>query len=89
MKGYGFATLPDKPATPESLWCGGSTAKGFTAASLAHLIDSKKYSSLLKGWATPISSIHSSCKMKSSRIMDEIGVAHPFNKEEYFLLSIR
>lgn len=57
MKGYGFATLPDKPASPETLWCGGSTAKGFTAASMAHLIDSKKYPSLFKGWATPISSI--------------------------------
>lgn len=56
-KGYGIATLPDTPATPETLWYAGSTTKAFTAAVIAHLIDSKKYPALVKGWQTTISSI--------------------------------
>ncbi|KAJ6441533.1 penicillin-binding protein [Purpureocillium lavendulum] len=56
-KGYGFATLPNTKATPETLWYGASTTKAFTAATLAHLIDTKKHPSLAAGWNTPISSI--------------------------------
>ncbi|KND87177.1 D-aminopeptidase [Tolypocladium ophioglossoides CBS 100239] len=56
-EGYGFATLPDTAATPETLWYGASTTKAFTAATLAHLIDTKEYASLAHGWNTPISSI--------------------------------
>ncbi|KAI9151671.1 D-aminopeptidase [Paramyrothecium foliicola] len=55
--GYGFATLPETPATPDTLWYGGSTTKAQVAAAIAHLIDSGKYPALSKGWATPISSI--------------------------------
>lgn len=56
-QGYGFATLPDTPATPETLWYAGSTTKAFTAGVLAHMIDSKKYPELSSGWQTPIVSI--------------------------------
>ncbi|EXK80438.1 hypothetical protein FOQG_15073 [Fusarium oxysporum f. sp. raphani 54005] len=55
--GYGFSALPDKPATPETLWYGASTTKAHTAATLAHLIDSGKYPALANGWSTTISSI--------------------------------
>ncbi|KAK5995069.1 hypothetical protein PT974_03462 [Cladobotryum mycophilum] len=56
-EGYGFATLPDIPATPETLWYGASTTKSQTAAVLSTLIDSKNFTALSKGWSTPISSI--------------------------------
>ncbi|KAF4462974.1 beta-lactamase [Fusarium albosuccineum] len=56
-KGFGHATLPDTPATPETLSYGGSTTKAFTTAALAHLIESGKYPALSKGWQTPVSSI--------------------------------
>ncbi|UNI16491.1 hypothetical protein JDV02_002922 [Purpureocillium takamizusanense] len=56
-EGYGFATLPDMRATPQTLWYGASTTKAFTAATIAHLIDSKRYSSLELGWQTTISSL--------------------------------
>ncbi|CAF3557854.1 unnamed protein product [Fusarium graminearum] len=56
-KGYGCANLPDVPATPETLWYGGSTTKAFVTATLAHLIETKKYPALSNGWQTPVSSI--------------------------------
>ncbi|KAF7556511.1 hypothetical protein G7Z17_g1373 [Cylindrodendrum hubeiense] len=56
-KGFGYATLPDTPATPDTLWYTASTTKAFTTATLAHLIESKKYTALSRGWQTPISSI--------------------------------
>ncbi|KAJ6439387.1 penicillin-binding protein [Purpureocillium lavendulum] len=56
-KGFGLAELPDSPATPETLYYVGSTSKAHTAATLAHLIDSKAYPELSRGWNTPISSI--------------------------------
>ncbi|KAJ4251554.1 hypothetical protein NW762_011544 [Fusarium torreyae] len=56
-KGFGYATLPDIPATPETLWYGGSTTKAFTTAALAHLINSGKYPALSEGWQTKVSSI--------------------------------
>ncbi|CAM1502046.1 Fc.00g040300.m01.CDS01 [Cosmosporella sp. VM-42] len=56
-EGYGFATLPDTTATPETIWYGASTTKAFVAATLAHLIDTKAHPLLSKGWSTPISSI--------------------------------
>ncbi|KAH8173799.1 beta-lactamase domain-containing protein [Sarocladium implicatum] len=55
--GYGYSTLPDTPATPETLWYVGSTTKAFTAATIATLIDSGNYSSLSQGWKTKISSL--------------------------------
>ncbi|KAM0439950.1 hypothetical protein ACHAPT_001050 [Fusarium lateritium] len=55
--GYGTATLPDTPATPETLWYAGSTTKAFTGAVIAQLIASNKYPALDKGWQTTISSI--------------------------------
>lgn len=56
-QGYGNASVPDTPATPETLWYGASTTKAFTAALVTQLIDSGKYPVLEKGWQTPISSI--------------------------------
>jgi CubicO group peptidase (beta-lactamase class C family) len=57
LQGYGFSTLPNTRATPETLWLGGSTTKAYVAATLAHLIDSENYTALSSGWSTPISSI--------------------------------
>ncbi|KAJ6785600.1 hypothetical protein PWT90_00472 [Aphanocladium album] len=56
-QGYGYATLPDVKATPDTLYFGGSTSKAFAAAALAHLIDGKNYTALADGWSTTISSI--------------------------------
>ncbi|KAL7962293.1 beta-lactamase/transpeptidase-like protein [Trichoderma compactum] len=56
-EGYGHATLPDVPATPETLWYGASTSKAQVAAVLSALIHSSNYSAFSQGWATPISSI--------------------------------
>ncbi|KAF4331968.1 hypothetical protein FBEOM_14245 [Fusarium beomiforme] len=54
---FGYATLPDIPATPETLWYGGSTTKAFVTAALAHLIESKEYPAFSDGWKTKVSSI--------------------------------
>ncbi|KAH7234975.1 beta-lactamase/transpeptidase-like protein [Fusarium redolens] len=54
---FGYATLPDIPATPETLWYGGSTTKAFVTTALAYLIESKEYSALSDGWQTRVSSI--------------------------------
>ncbi|KAJ6442017.1 penicillin-binding protein [Purpureocillium lavendulum] len=56
-QGYGYATLPDVKATPDTLWYAASTTKAQIAATLAHLIDSKKHPELANGWSTPISTI--------------------------------
>ncbi|PFH58227.1 hypothetical protein XA68_14006 [Ophiocordyceps unilateralis] len=56
-EGYGNATLPDKPARPDTLWYVGSTTKALVAAVLGQLIDSKAYPALARGWRTPISSL--------------------------------
>ncbi|KAM5360125.1 hypothetical protein ACJA88_014938 [Fusarium oxysporum] len=48
-KGYGFAALPDKPVTPETLWYTASTTKAQTSPTLAHLIDSGEYPALANG----------------------------------------
>ncbi|QKD62565.2 beta-lactamase/transpeptidase-like protein [Fusarium oxysporum Fo47] len=54
---FGYATLPDITATPETLWYGGSTTKAFVTAALAHLIESKAYPALSDGWQTKVSRI--------------------------------
>ncbi|KAM3439624.1 hypothetical protein MY4824_002616 [Beauveria thailandica] len=57
-KGYGFATLPDVKATPETLWFGASTTKAFVGATLSHFVQNKTYPDVLtNGWLTPMSSI--------------------------------
>ncbi|KAM5529942.1 penicillin-binding protein [Fusarium oxysporum f. sp. phaseoli] len=56
-EGYGFATLPNEPATPETLWHAASTTKAQTAAILARLINSGDHPALANGWSTTISSI--------------------------------
>ncbi|KFA76398.1 hypothetical protein S40288_04805 [Stachybotrys chartarum IBT 40288] len=56
-EGYGIATFPDTPATPETLWYGASTTKAFVDAALAQLINNGTFAELSKGWSTPISSI--------------------------------
>ncbi|RDW94512.1 hypothetical protein BP5796_00275 [Coleophoma crateriformis] len=55
-EGYGFATLPDVKATPETLWYAGSTTKAFTAAVLATLVDDNSNYSHVQ-WDTPISAL--------------------------------
>ncbi|RKK65821.1 hypothetical protein BFJ69_g15953 [Fusarium oxysporum] len=57
LNGYGFAALPDKPVTPETLWYTASTTKAQTSPTLAHLIDSGNYPALANGWSTTISTI--------------------------------
>lgn len=57
MQGFGFATLPNTSATPETLWSTGSTTKAFTATALSLLIAGNNNSQLPRGWSTPISSI--------------------------------
>lgn len=56
-QGYGYATLPDVEATPDSLYYGASTTKAMVAATLSHMIDSKKYPQLAAGWDTKFSSL--------------------------------
>ncbi|TXC05628.1 hypothetical protein FocTR4_00010910 [Fusarium oxysporum f. sp. cubense] len=48
-EGYGFAALPDKSVTPETLWYTASTTKAQTSPTLAHLIDSGNYPALANG----------------------------------------
>lgn len=55
-KGYGIASYPSTPATPETLYYAGSTTKAFTAAALSLLVDdNEKYPGVQ--WTTPISSL--------------------------------
>ncbi|TQV91011.1 hypothetical protein V2A60_008179 [Cordyceps javanica] len=57
-KGYGYATLPDVAATPETLWLGASTTKAFVGATLSQFVNNESYPDVLaKGWATPMSSV--------------------------------
>ncbi|KHN93895.1 Beta-lactamase/transpeptidase-like protein [Metarhizium album ARSEF 1941] len=56
-EGYGIATFPNTPATPETIWYGASTTKAFVAAAIAAVIDSGNYPQLSLGWSTPVSSI--------------------------------
>ncbi|PHH79680.1 hypothetical protein CDD83_3845 [Cordyceps sp. RAO-2017] len=57
-EGYGFATLPDVAATPETLWYVGSTTKAHVAAALAQLIDSGRHTDMLpRGWRTPVAAV--------------------------------
>lgn len=51
-KGYGIATSPDIPATPDTLYYPGSTTKAFTAAAISLLVDNSSLD-----WNTPISSV--------------------------------
>lgn len=56
-QGFNYTELPDTKVTPETLFFAGSTTKAMVAATLAHMINTKNYSSLKDGWSTPISSI--------------------------------
>ena len=49
-RGFGFATLPSQPVTPETLFYTGSTTKAFTSAALSLLIDDDPSID----WSTPI-----------------------------------
>lgn len=57
LQGYGFASFPDTPATPETIWYGASTSKAQLAAVLSHLIVNEQYPALANGWTTTISSV--------------------------------
>ncbi|KAJ6779940.1 hypothetical protein PWT90_05361 [Aphanocladium album] len=74
-KGFGYATLPNIPATEDTLWEGGSSTKAFTAAALAQMMDSNKYSSLAEGWQTTIVSI----------LPDDFELNHPWATEHLTL----
>ena len=60
--GYGFARLPDIPATADTLYCTGSTTKAFIAALMGILIHDQStggrsnHKSKLD-WSTPIADI--------------------------------
>jgi CubicO group peptidase (beta-lactamase class C family) len=56
FQGYGIATFPSTPATPETLWMGASTTKAFTAAAMSFLVDDNENYSQIQ-WDTPISQI--------------------------------
>ncbi|OAA70555.1 Beta-lactamase/transpeptidase-like protein [Cordyceps fumosorosea ARSEF 2679] len=56
-KAYGYAQLPDVPATTDTLWYVGSTTKAQVTAVLAQMIDNQTHPALSRGWQTPISSI--------------------------------
>jgi CubicO group peptidase (beta-lactamase class C family) len=54
FQGYGFASLPDTPITPETLFYTASTTKAFCAAGASLLVDDdEKYKDFQ--WTTPIS----------------------------------
>ena len=55
-KGYGYASLPDVPATPDTLYFTGSTTKAFTAAAVAKLIEDQTPVPGLQ-WTTPINKL--------------------------------
>ncbi|KAK8145949.1 hypothetical protein G3M48_003772 [Beauveria asiatica] len=57
IEAYGYAQLPNVPATTDTLWYVGSTTKAQVAATLAQVIDNQTYPVLARGWETPISSI--------------------------------
>ncbi|KAL1310465.1 hypothetical protein AAFC00_000759 [Neodothiora populina] len=50
--GYGLATIPDVPATADTLYYPGSTTKAFTAAAVSLLVDNSSFN-----WDTPLSTI--------------------------------
>ncbi|KAJ3492594.1 hypothetical protein NLG97_g5283 [Lecanicillium saksenae] len=56
-KAYGYAQLPNVPATTDTLWYVGSTTKAQVVATLAQIIDNQTYPGLAQGWETPVSSI--------------------------------
>ncbi|MCJ1359335.1 MAG: hypothetical protein MMC33_009336 [Icmadophila ericetorum] len=56
-KGYGIASLPNKNATPYTLYNTASTTKSFTAAAMSLLIDDSANSSNPLKWTTRVSSL--------------------------------
>ncbi|KGQ03075.1 D-alanyl-D-alanine carboxypeptidase [Beauveria bassiana D1-5] len=72
-EGYGYAVIPEVPATADTLWYGASTTKSQVAALLSHLINSGNHSaSFPRGWETPVSSI-----IRDDFVMqDEWATAH-------------
>ncbi|KAK4942699.1 hypothetical protein LTR10_017648 [Elasticomyces elasticus] len=55
-QGYGYATLPDIPVKPSTLYYTGSTTKSFLAAAAAMLVhDNEKYSHVQ--WDTPMNEL--------------------------------
>lgn len=52
-KGYGFASLPDVDATPDTQYFTGSTTKAFTAAAAAQLVHNDSHHHDIQ-WTTPV-----------------------------------
>jgi len=67
VQGYGMATFPSTPVTPDTLFYGASTTKAFVATVLSMMIESQNYTvpsppdasqaGAKLGWRTPISSV--------------------------------
>lgn len=72
MQGYGIATFPDKPVTPETLFYTASTTKSFTAAAVSLLIDDSVNSSERLSWQVPLTTL-----MREDFVLaDEYATAH-------------
>ena len=56
-QGYGIATFPDKPITPETLFYTASTTKSFTAAAVSLLIDDSVYINETISWQVPLAKV--------------------------------
>ncbi|KAI5362469.1 putative beta-lactamase/transpeptidase [Septoria linicola] len=54
-KGYGYASFPNTPATPDTLWYTASTTKAFVAAAAGLLVEDDRYPQF--GWSTPVSDL--------------------------------
>ncbi|KAJ5646164.1 hypothetical protein N7490_002536 [Penicillium lividum] len=55
-EGYGVASLPDTPVTPDTLFYTGSTTKSFTASAASLLVDDNEKYPHIK-WTTPLSQL--------------------------------
>ena len=54
-KGYGYAKLPDNPATADTLWYTGSTTKAIVAAAAGILVHNDSFP--VFKWSTPLSTL--------------------------------
>lgn len=72
MQGYGIATFPDKPVTPETLFYTASTTKSFTAAAVSLLIDDSVNSSESLFWQVPLAKLI----REDFVLADEYATAH-------------
>lgn len=55
LKGYGYASFPNEPVTPYTLFQGASTTKSFTASLAALIVQNETYEDI--DWSTPLHNI--------------------------------